>query len=291
LATPQDAQAKGDAQASGDAQAKAAATYNAAADFFDDASNTFWDRFGRRTIERLELRGGERVLDVCCGSGASAIPAAVRVGADGAVLGIDLSERLLGLARAKADARGLRNLELRIGDMLDLHVPEAHFDAVACVFGIFFVPDMAAAVRSLWRCVRPGGRLAITTWGPRLFEPANSIFWSSIREIRPELHQGFHPWDRISDPAAVLALLRDGGVEHAEAVAEAGTHPIPSPEAWWSLVLGSGYRGTLEQLDAGERERVCRMNLERVRAAGLREVEASVVYAVATKLAAPGDRG
>lgn len=55
---------------------KALTTYNAAADRYDDSDNTFWELFGQRTIARLGLRPGMHVLDVCAGSGASAIPAA-----------------------------------------------------------------------------------------------------------------------------------------------------------------------------------------------------------------------
>jgi ubiquinone/menaquinone biosynthesis C-methylase UbiE len=264
-------------------KARAAATYNAAADFFDDAANTFWDRFGRATIERLGLRAGDRVLDVCCGSGASAIPAAEAVGPQGHVVGVDLAENLLALARAKAAARGLRTVELRAGDMLDLRLPTASFDAVVCVFGVFFVPDMAAAVRALWQLVRPGGRLAITTWGPRWFEPVTTEFWNAVRAQRPDLDRGFNPWDRICDPAALRELLREGGVDDAEIVAEAGTHPIPTPDAWWSAVLGSGYRATIDRLSPEQRERVRAANVEYIRRMGVREVEANVVYAIAVK--------
>jgi hypothetical protein len=51
---------------------------------------------------------------------------------------------------------------------------------------------MVAATKELLRMVRPGGRLAITTWGPDLFEPANSAFWEAIREERPDLLKGFN---------------------------------------------------------------------------------------------------
>jgi len=266
-----------------DAKTKAAATYNAAADRFDDPANSFWDAFGHQTIEQLHLDRGARLLDVCCGSGASAIPAAERVGPEGSVLGIDLAENLLKLARRKAESQGLRNIDFRLGDMLNLGQQEASFDAVVCVFGIFFVPDMTAAVRELWRLVRPGGKLAITTWGPRFFEPATTAFWHSIREVRPDLYKGFNPWDRITDPEALRAVLQEGGVEQATVVAASGSHDVPSPEAWWSAVLGSGYRGTVDQLDAVQLEQVRKGNLNYILESGISAVEANVIYAVATK--------
>lgn len=266
-----------------DARKRASTTYNAASDYYDDSANSFWERFGRRTVDRLNLISGARVVDVCCGTGASAIPAAETVGPGGFVLGLDLAENLLELARRKAKERGLRNVEFRIGDMLNLGLPEASFDAVVCVFGIFFVPDMPAAVRQLWRLVQPGGVLAMTTWGPRFFEPASTAFWNSVREIRPDLYKGFNPWDRINEPDAVRSMLAAAGIPDAKIVAEAGVHRISSPDDWWSMVLGTGYRGTVEQLNADEREQVRKGNLDFIRREGVSSVEANVVYAVASR--------
>src|SRR5262249_42373616 len=155
-----------------------------------------------RTIARLGLRPGDRVLDVCCGSGASALPAAEAVGATGNVLGVDLADDMLSLARDKAQRCGHAHAEFRKGDLLNLGLPASSFDAVVCVFGIFFVPEMQAAARELWRLVRPGGRLAITTWGPRFLEPMNSRFWSAVRDVNPDLFKSYHPWDRVSEPDA-----------------------------------------------------------------------------------------
>ena len=63
-----------------DAQRRAAFTYNAAADFYDRSPLSFWNYFGGQTIELLSLQPGSSVLDVCCGAGASALPAAKLVG-------------------------------------------------------------------------------------------------------------------------------------------------------------------------------------------------------------------
>ena len=267
-----------------EAKQRTATTYNAAADVYDDPANSFWERFGSRTVARLQLAPGSNVLDVCCGSGASAIPAAAAVGDNGSVIGVDLAENLLQLARTKAAARDLRNIRFVHDDILSIDLAPEGFDAVICVFGIFFIPNMPSAMRELWRYVKPGGRLAITTWGPRFFEPANTAFWNSIRAVRPDLHKSFNPWERISEPEALRSLFESAGVEDSEVVAENGIHPVGSPDDWWSMILGSGYRGTVEQLDDNDRETVRLENLDFISRNDVRGVEANVLYGIARKL-------
>ncbi|PWB83223.1 MAG: ubiquinone biosynthesis protein UbiE [Methylocystaceae bacterium] len=266
-----------------EAKAKAAAAYNAAADLFDHPVSSFWHRFGRETVDRVALRPGDAVLDVCSGSGGSALPAAEIVGPEGRVVAVDLAERLIALAEEKAKIRGLDNIEFKTGDMLALGYPDDSFDAVICVFGIFFVPDMAAAVKELWRMVRPGGKLAVTTWGPDLFEPASSAFWDAIQEERSDLFRGFNPWDRICEPESLNNMLREGGVRSAEIVAERGDHSLMSPDDWWTLAMGSGYRGTLAQLDQDTLARVRDKNLAALRRGAVASIQTNVLYAVAVK--------
>jgi ubiquinone/menaquinone biosynthesis C-methylase UbiE len=124
------------------AKAKAAAAYNAAADNFDHPVSSFWHRYGRQTVDRLSLREGETVLDVCCGSGGSALSAAEASGRR--AIAVDLAERLVQLGEAKARAKGLGNIEFRVEDMLALY-PAASFDVVVCVFGIIFLASVQEA--------------------------------------------------------------------------------------------------------------------------------------------------
>ena len=267
-------------------KARAVATYNSAADRFDAADNTFWDRFGRSTVARLGLQPGMRVLDVCAGSGASAIPAAEAVGPTGLVIAVDIADNLLALLERKAKEQGLTNVAVRSQDLLTLDSMAETFDAVVCVFGIFFLADMAEGVRQLWGRVRPGGQMAITTWGPHAFEPMNGAFWSAVRQERPELYRQFAPWDLITTPAALRQLLLDGGVADAVVEAEDASHPLPNPESWWALVMGSGYRGTIDQLaeDAGARVRDA--NLQFLISQSVTAITANVIYAIARKPAA-----
>ena len=264
-------------------KAAATAAYNAASDLFDHPSNSFWNRFGQATVDRLELKAGQSVLDVCCGTGASAIPAARYVGSEGLVLGVDLAENLISLAQAKADEEDLRQAIFRSEDMLAIEPRDAVFDAVVCVFGIFFVPDMEGAVRELWRRVKPGGVLAITTWGPDFFEPANEAFWKIIHQVAPEFHKAFNPWDRISTPSSLLAMLETSGVGGVEIYEETYIHSITQPEDWWTTVMGSGYRGTIDKLDAESQRKVHDLNLAFIETSGVDGIQANVIYATARK--------
>src|SRR5262245_12010446 len=174
---------------------RAAGTYTAAADHYLLPALGFWDRWGAATVARLPLSPGDAVLDVCCGAGASALPAARAVGPSGSVLGLDLAEPLLALARQRAADLGLKNASFRAGDATATGLEDGSFDAVVCVFGVFFAADMPAFVAELWRLVRRGGTLAITTWGPAWCEPASSVFWESVKAIEPALFRAFNPWD------------------------------------------------------------------------------------------------
>lgn len=266
-----------------EALARVKTVFNAAADHFDAPALSFWSRFGQHTIDQLSLRPGDRVLDVCCGSGASAIPAAICVGSTGQVIGIDIAESLLELGREKAQQQGLKNLEFQSGDFEKLGFPSDSFDAVVCVFGIFFVPDMVAAIRELWRMVRPGGKLAITSWGERVFEPANQIFWQAIAAERPDLYKQFTPWEQIKNAGSLKTLLEAGGGTQVEVFAAAETHQLTAPEDWWTMVLGGGCRGTIDQLDAPTREQVRQVNLQYLETHQIHTLEVDVLYAIAHK--------
>jgi ubiquinone/menaquinone biosynthesis C-methylase UbiE len=262
---------------------KSTTTFNSAADYFDAPALSFWNRFGQNTVDRIQLPLGTQVLDVCCGSGASAIPAAIKVGKTGSVLGADLADSLLALARQKSQQQGLANIEFRCGDFTNMGLPSESFDAIICVFGIFFVPDMEAAVAELWRMLRPGGKLAITSWGTRVFEPANQVFWNAVKAERPELYKQFTPWYRIGETESLKTLLESGGATNVEVFAETDSHQLATPEDWWTMLMGGGTRGTVDQLDPATQARVRSINLEFLRDNHIHTLDSDVLYAIAQK--------
>jgi len=162
--------------------------------------------------------------------------------------------------------------------------------AVMCVFGIFFVPDLHGAVRGLWRLGRPAGFLAITIWGAKMFEPADDKLWEAVRQEDPELLKSIKPWNKIVEPDPLRALLVECDVTDPVVVAEPGTHPLNTPEDWWTIILGSGYRSAVDALSPVDRERVRVTTIEAVRREKIREIRADVVYAIARRSPSSGRR-
>jgi ubiquinone/menaquinone biosynthesis C-methylase UbiE len=264
--------------------ARAAGTYTAAADHYLLPALGFWDRWGAATVARLRLSSGDAVLDVCCGAGASALPAAQAVGPTGSVLGLDLAEPLLVLARERAATLRLTNVSFRRCDATATGLESGSFDAVVCVFGVFFAADMPAFVAELLRLVRPGGTLAITTWGPDWCEPASSVFWESVRELEPTLYRAFNPWDEITTAPALTDLLARSGVTGATVEATAGErHELERADEFWDVVLGSGYRATVDAFDGEERVRLRERVVGGLRARGVTTLRNDVVFASAAK--------
>ena len=117
----------------------------------------------------------------------------------------------------------------------------------------------------------------------RFWEPVYSIWREAIRTERPDLYSAFNPWDRISLPEQVSQLMQSGGVPNAEVVPESGSQILNSPEDWWTIVLGSGLRGTVDALDADTATQIHDITVGWTRDNHVQAIETNVIYAVATK--------
>jgi ubiquinone/menaquinone biosynthesis C-methylase UbiE len=259
------------------------AAWNAAADRYTDPALSFTDYFGSRIIERLALRPGAQVLDVCCGAGAVAIPAAAAVGRRGHVVGVDSAERLLQEARRRAAEAHLANITWRADDLSHLSFRDASFDAVVCAFGIYYAPDVKSAAERLWNLVRPGGRLLIASWGERLFEPANSAFWDAVRKVRPALCRASNQWDAVGTPERLADLLASAGVPGGSISDEPYEHPLLRAEDWWTIVLGTHYREVVDELAPVERDVVQALTLKPLAERRVEWINASALFATARK--------
>lgn len=121
-------------------------------------------RSGDALVARLGVRPGHRVLDLGCGDGTTALPAAKR-GAD--VLGVDIARNLVAAGNRRAREHGLDCLKFQEGDASNLHaLADRSFDLVVTIFGAMFAPRPQEVANELVRVTRPGGRIVMGNWIP-----------------------------------------------------------------------------------------------------------------------------
>jgi len=121
-------------------------------------------QLAERFLEGVSLRPGLRVLDVACGTGIVARVAAPRVAPFGQVVGLDLNEGMLAVARERSAEEGT-SIVWRQGDATALPFANAEFDVVLCQQGLQFVPDKPRALKEMCRVTVPGGVVAIAVFG------------------------------------------------------------------------------------------------------------------------------
>src|SRR5207344_2382567 len=119
---------------------------------------------GEALVGKLGITEGMRVLDLGCGDGTTAVPAA-QLGAD--VLGVDIASNLVAAGKARAEELGLTNLSFRQGDASNLNeLDDESFDLVISIFGAMFAPKPFDVAKEMVRVTKPGGRIVMGNWIP-----------------------------------------------------------------------------------------------------------------------------
>jgi len=202
-------------------------------------TRAFWDRATRRwegceaqllysltgvdpALQRaLAIAPGQRLLDVGCGMGDPAIGFAQLVGPRGSVLGIDISPRMLAVARLRARHRGVPNVRFRAADLLRARLPARGYDAVFSRFGLMFVADIPGALLLLRASLKPGGRAAFAVWGPLARNPWSRLNTDLMRAFGdtppPPPEAGPHPL-RLGRRGLLARLLRSAGFRRVATV-------------------------------------------------------------------------
>lgn len=225
-----------------------AAVFDAAHMEFGRLSPLLWGPIGEATVRVVAPRPDDRVLDVCCGAGSSALPAAAAVGTGGHVDAIDVSERLLASGRAAASRLGLVNIDFVLADAAAWDV--SGYDVVQSVFGVFFLPDMDSAAARLAGLLRPGGRFVVTTWGPEMIAPVPRILVEAITWAGGTVptHAERDGVARLETADKLTGWLRAIGLRDVSCTPFPHRVPLDGDTAWL-LVLGTGLRGMVDRLD------------------------------------------
>lgn len=144
-------------------------------------------------LNKADAKVGERILDLATGPGEPALSLARIVGADGRVVGIDLSDKMIEIATQAAAQRRLGNAEFRVMDAEHLDFPDQTFDAVVSRFGFQIFTDPVAVAREAFRVLRPGGRIAVAVWSTAERAVAIHVLVGPMLEFAEPDEEGYLP--------------------------------------------------------------------------------------------------
>ena len=186
-------------------------------------------------LRTAELRPGERVVDVACGTGVITRLAADRVGRAGSVAGIDVATEMIDVAKSTSAAAGA-HIDWHVSDAASLPLPGGAYDVVLCQMGLMFMEHRPAAVAEMHRVLAPGGRVVVNT--PGAIQPAFVMMEQAIVEhISPELGGFVRAVFSMHDPEALATLLRGAGFRDVSATVSTTTLQLPPPaEFLWQYV-------------------------------------------------------
>jgi ubiquinone/menaquinone biosynthesis C-methylase UbiE len=209
--------------------------------FFVPTIGTAW---ARAALGAADLRRGERVLDVACGTGVVARSAVELVGPSGSVTGLDLSPGMLEIARATSAA-----IDWREGDAAAQPLSDGAFDVVVSSLGLQFVEDRLAACREMHRVLAPDGRVAIATVGPT--PPLFAVLEQALsRHLSPEVAGFVRAVFSLYDPQQLTALAADAGFDGIEVRSQVLAVKLPTPaEFLWQYIHSTPLIAAIAPLD------------------------------------------
>ena len=181
-----------------------------------------WDRFfdeqmaflNHRIVADARLRSGMHVLDLGSGTGYPALLGAQTVGPSGSVIGLDLAEQMLAVARRKAAAAGLANVTFRTCDITTLPFETHSFDAVTSRFCLMFLPEIPKTAAEIARVLKPGGWVAAAVWSAPEKNPSIGLSIEAIKKVvqLPQPDPTAPGIFRLAAPGDLAGMLQQAGL-------------------------------------------------------------------------------
>jgi len=235
-----------------------AALFDAVAPVYETVGPPFFDHFGALLVEQAAVGRGDRVLDLAAGTGAVAVPALAAVGASGSLLALDLAPGMVERLAARLSSTDHPAAMAVVGDAASPDVAPGSFDVALCGFALFFLPDPVAALRAWRQAVRPGGTVAVSTWGRE-----DEVF-GALRDALAELGVESRPrGEAFDDPAVLVGALADAGLTEVTVSTLALDLQLPDVDVLLQWAGTHGGRAWTAQLDHAGLIRLARRLRER----------------------------
>lgn len=198
-----------------------------------------FEPLARLFLKHVEVKPGQRVLDVACGTGIVARLVAAQVGPSGHVTGLDFNAGMLAVARAHAPRSGAP-VEWREGDAEALPFADESFDVVLCQQGLQFFPDRPAALREMQRVLAAGGQLGVCAWNSVERNPYSAAVTSALaRHVNQKAAEKSLVAYALGDANGLRKLIAEAGFRAVEVRADEFRRRMGPPEESIPLTLAS----------------------------------------------------
>ncbi|HKP51650.1 MAG TPA: methyltransferase domain-containing protein [Chloroflexia bacterium] len=254
-----------------------AEVWSRAAPTYSHVGPPYFQHFGKRLVALAPIQPGDSILDVAAGRGALLFPAAEKVGPQGEVTGVDYSEGMVQQTGAEIDTFGIKNARMARMDAEHLEFADGSFDCLLCGFALFFFPHPDTALSEFRRVLKPGGLLAVSTWG------AADPRWSWLGELfgRPKREDAITR-PGFDQPEAMRTIIEGAGFTDIEVVKEQIDVLFADEEEWWATSWSHGGRFALEKLAPDELARTQAYAHENLQAIKQRHGIPSTLHALFT---------
>ncbi|OGX82779.1 class I SAM-dependent methyltransferase [Hymenobacter coccineus] len=201
---------------------------------WDSWTMNFLRPMGYEIVSALHITASDQVLDVATGTGEPGLTLA-RLANHGHVIGFDLSEGMLAVARENATRQGIANYEAVAGDVCESPFENHRFDAISCRMGFMFFPDMLLAAQEMHRVLKPCGRLATCVWATPAQNPWITTMMGAIAAhmALPAPPPGAPGMFRCAQPGMLIGLLQAAGFENVHQKEVVSIVGFATPEEYW----------------------------------------------------------
>lgn len=213
---------------------------------YDNVSLQFFSLCASKIIDYAEIKPNQKILDIATGTGVVAMAAAPLLKGKGRVQAIDLSVNMINQAQQKLQLAGIDNVDFHVMDAENLEFKSNYFDLITCSYGLFFIPNMSAALKSWLRVLKPGGQLIFTSFAPPAFQPLSDVFINNLADynIFPPVPR----WLQLAEEDLCKKILTDNGFEKPQVRQTQLGYHLAEFNHWWEVIQSAGYRGLYEQL-------------------------------------------
>ena len=152
--------------------------WDKAAEYYENSWQDQLKPAQEKLLQLAQVKPGEKIIDIACGTGLVSFPLADKTGEDGFVTATDISERMVEMARSAAKEKNYTHIEFERMDAEELKLQDGIYDVAVCALGLMYFPDPIKALKEMWRVLKPGGRAVAAVWGQR-----DHCGWAEIFEI------------------------------------------------------------------------------------------------------------